>query len=129
MAKVSLETTGADKVLKRLKRAAYLVDLPRPKSAVVGYQASYAIYVHENLTAKHAKGKTSKFLETPARQLMGRASGLVAASVKAGYTVAQAILRLALLIQRESQKVVPVDTGMLKNSAFTKMEEEMPNAQ
>lgn len=41
---------------------------------IVGYGQDYAIYVHENLTARHAKGKQAKFLEEPARtgrQAMG----------------------------------------------------------
>jgi hypothetical protein len=32
------------------------------------YTQSYAIYVHENLNARHAPGKQAKFLEAPARQ-------------------------------------------------------------
>lgn len=34
----------------------------------VGYTASYGIYVHENLEARHKPGKIAKFLEKPARQ-------------------------------------------------------------
>lgn len=30
---------------------------------VVSYETSYAIFVHENLDAKHKKGKVAKFLE------------------------------------------------------------------
>ena len=35
----------------------------------VGYTAAYAIFVHENLDAKHKEGKTAKFLEKPIRTL------------------------------------------------------------
>ena len=34
----------------------------------VGYTANYAIYVHENLQARHKPGKQAKFLEQPARE-------------------------------------------------------------
>lgn len=34
----------------------------------VGYDASYAIYVHENLDASHKPGKQAKFLERPLRE-------------------------------------------------------------
>jgi len=34
---------------------------------VVGYVADYAVYVHENLQAKHKPGKQAKYLEEPAR--------------------------------------------------------------
>lgn len=38
----------------------------------VGYTQSYAIYVHEDLNARHAPGKQAKYLEEPART--GRAT-------------------------------------------------------
>ncbi len=34
---------------------------------IVGYTADYAVYVHEDLQAKHKKGKKAKYLEIPAR--------------------------------------------------------------
>lgn len=34
----------------------------------VGYVAAYAVFVHENLDAKHAEGKQAKFLEGPVRE-------------------------------------------------------------
>lgn len=34
----------------------------------VVYLQDYALYVHENLEARHAPGKTAKFLERPARE-------------------------------------------------------------
>lgn len=35
---------------------------------IVGYGQDYAIYVHEDLNARHAPGKEAKFLEKPLRQ-------------------------------------------------------------
>ena len=34
----------------------------------VEYSTHYAIFVHEDLTARHAPGKQAKYLEEPARQ-------------------------------------------------------------
>jgi hypothetical protein len=34
---------------------------------VVGYNTSYAVFVHEDLDARHKPGKQAKFLEAPAR--------------------------------------------------------------
>jgi len=34
---------------------------------IISYSTSYAIYVHEDLNARHAKGKSAKFLEKPFR--------------------------------------------------------------
>lgn len=41
--------------------AGFLVDI------IVFYLAIYAVYVHENLDAKHSEGQQAKFLEGPAR--------------------------------------------------------------
>jgi len=38
---------------------------------VVSYGAEYAIYVHENVFARHKSGKQAKFLEQPARERRG----------------------------------------------------------
>jgi hypothetical protein len=35
---------------------------------VVGYTADYAVYVHEDLEAKHKPGKKAKYLEGPAME-------------------------------------------------------------
>ncbi len=40
---------------------------PRRPQVSVGYTVDYAIFVHENLSARHKAGKQAKFLEAPAR--------------------------------------------------------------
>jgi len=35
---------------------------------IVGYTVIYAIYVHEDMNAKHSSGKEAKFLEKPFRE-------------------------------------------------------------
>lgn len=96
-------------------------------NVIVGYQTSYAIYVHENLTAHHNVGQ-AKFLEQPARTTQNQLADLVKREMRNGVaggrniTLKQALLKVGLRLQRESQKLVPVDTGMLKNSAFTDYE-------
>jgi hypothetical protein len=47
---------------------------------------------------------------------------IVASAVKSGKTVAQALLLGGLFLQRKSQEIVPVDTGNLRASAFTRLE-------
>lgn len=44
----------------------------------------YAIYVHENLNAKHNAGTNAKFLERPARQLSGIVQKIVAKETMRG---------------------------------------------
>lgn len=91
-------------------------------SYVVGYTQSYAVYVHERLDVRHPNGGQAKFLEEPARALGKVYGGIVRAMIKKGKTVREAILACALRLQAESQKLVPVDTGALRASAFTKQE-------
>jgi hypothetical protein len=93
-------------------------------SVVVGYSTGYALYVHENLQAHHAPGKEAKYLEGPARRLAddGTLTDLTAQALVHGKTMAQGLLAAGLRLQRESQEIVPVDTGQLKNSAFTVVE-------
>ena len=114
------------------------------ESVVVGYTAGYALYVHENeeiwppgmrlkgLPRPKGKGKywdpqnkaQPKFLEHPARELnnSGELSRIVVEAMRRGVKLQQALSLAALRIQRESQKLVPVDTGNLKASAFTQKE-------
>jgi hypothetical protein len=122
-------------------------------SVIVGYTASYALAVHENIEMKWRgfprdrsvrKGKDNiayygyssgegkglfwgptgqaKFLEQPSRMLQPELSRIVATALRKGSTMAQALLLAGLRLQRESQKLVPIDTGNLKNSAFTRLE-------
>jgi hypothetical protein len=91
---------------------------------IVGYAASYAVYVHENLEARHKEGKRAKFLEQPFRMLGngGTIARIVVDGMKNGASLIQMLLVAGMRVQRESQKIVPVDTGNLKGSAFTAKE-------
>lgn len=66
----------------------------------------------------------SKFLEQPARELNndGTFSNIALGVLRKGKTMAQALLLCGLRLQRESQKLVPVDTANLKASAFTRLD-------
>lgn len=96
----------------------------RKNSVIVGYTANYALKVHEDMNAKHKKGKTAKYLERPTRELSngGEIKRIVDTAVGRGVSLEDALLLAGLRIQRESQKIVPVDTGNLKGSAFTRKE-------
>lgn len=90
-------------------------------SVVVGYQTNYALYVHENLTNFHPIGQ-AKYLEQPARTMKGELGQIIREGFKQGLSLTQCLMLAGLRLQRESQKLVPVDTGALKNSAFTRAE-------
>lgn len=108
-------------------------------AVIVGYTAAYAVYVHENVEMK-LKGKPrprkrgyywdpqgvaqAKFLEEPARTEANTIGKIVASAIGKGIPPEQALYLAGLHLQRTSQKLVPVDTGNLKNSAFTRKESE-----
>lgn len=110
------------KVIAALRARAAKAQKDTNVSVVVGYTQSYAIYVHENLEAYHPVGQ-AKYLEQPARLLAPVLAQIVRDAMKQGKTLAQGLLLAGLRLQRESQLLVPVDTGALKNSAFTRLEQ------
>ncbi len=101
---------------------------------IVGYTAEYAVHVHENLEARHAPGKTAKFLHTPAMEMQKELATIILTAKRMGTPLMQAILLAGLRLQAASQKIVPVSgwhdtisprrqgSGNLKGSAFTRLE-------
>ena len=90
---------------------------------VTGYTANYALFVHEMVEIPHKVGQ-AKFLEQPARELSndGTLRNIIRKAVRSGQSLPTGATLAALRIQRESQQLVPVDTGNLKGSAFTRRE-------
>lgn len=114
---------GIEKVLQSIQSRVRASQNQHDVSVIVGYTQAYAIYVHENLEAHHPIGQ-AKFLEQPARELAGELAEIVKGAIRQGKTLSQALLIAGLRLQRESQLLVPVDTGALKGSAFTRLEEK-----
>ena len=102
------------------------------QSVIVGYTANYATHVHESakmearrrLRKKSAKNQQWKFLETPARdkKLQARMKMLIDVVMKKRINMKLALYVAGKALQRESQKLVPIDTGNLRASAFTRSE-------
>lgn len=131
--KAKATMTGLERVLQRFDKA---VQAAAGDGVVVegmvGYRAPYAIYVHENMEIDHpvhVDGSGSvrdchgqaKFLEIPARKMLptiGAEIRKIRAQKKGLRFAIQTLLDRLL---RESQKLVPVDTGRLKKSGFTRL--------
>jgi hypothetical protein len=127
---------GADKVVQTLAQREK--GQPRKVSVVVGYRSNYALHVHENREMRLRGQKRSKprkgfywdpqgkaqagFLETPFRRHQGRIGEIIWKTVENGGSLEQGLVMAGLFLQRESQMMVPVDTGKLKASAFTEVE-------
>ena len=109
---------GLVRVLKVIKA---LSPKERRASVIVGYTQSYALPVHERVELKHRVGQ-AKYLETPARNEQDRISKIVTATYKKTHSMPQSLLMGGLYLQRQSQRLVPVLTGALKGSAFTRNE-------
>lgn len=106
----------------------------------VGYTAEHALYVHEmdpsrivnlgmGVPRKSGLGEYwgptqygPKFLERPAREMRKELLAQIAEDVRKGLRFSQALLRAGLVLQAASQKLVPVEYGTLKQSAFTRLE-------
>lgn len=134
-----INPVSGHKALKQKLRSRAAKERRQSDVAVkVGYEANYAVYVHENIEMKWRglprhkphKGKywdpqgrgQSKFLEQPAREYAKRIGDIVREAYKKSHNMVQSLLMGGFFLQRESQKLVPVDTGNLKASAFTRKE-------
>jgi len=132
MAKVE----NLERLVAKLHKKAADAKVDGDASVIVGYTANYALYVHENIQMKlqgqprpagqpgvywGPKGQ-AKFLEQPARTMRDELARIIREAKKKGSTLAQAFLLAGLRLQRESQQLVPVVTGNLRASAFTRLE-------
>ncbi len=118
----------------------------------VGYAASYALFVHENLEAAHGEafnakhasdfgkrnkkgqflkgtqgkrrgpGQQAKYLEQPFREMRSELMQITVNAMKGGASLIKGLLVAGLQLQRASQRIVPTDLGNLKASAFTEKE-------
>jgi hypothetical protein len=99
-------------------------------SIAVGYNANYALYVHEskkmqeNREARGEEKRQWKYLEKPSREMQKELGKVVANGVSNGAPLHLALYAAGLLLQRASQKLVPVLTGNLRGTAFTKIEKK-----
>ncbi len=130
-----MKVEGIDRVIATLKRTLKksLRDGVDP-SVSVGYETNYALFVHENIGMKWkgkprrppAKGEywgpagQAKYLEQPAREGAKEIAALVRRALQAGHTLLQSLVVGGLWLQAQSQRLVPVDSGDLKESAFTR---------
>lgn len=112
---------GAQQLSNKLKEK---IREAKFRDVLVGYSANYALHVHENLEMKHPNGGQAKFLEQPARENVDNYLKAFVDSFKTNPDVSQCLLVTGLVLQRDSQELVPVKTGNLKASGFTTFEDE-----
>ena len=132
---------GAKKLAAAFRALKVMSERTDDVEVVVGYTAKYALYVHENMKARHSKPagvKTqsgsadkryknrsagqAKYLEQPFREMQPEIIRAIKQGRKKKVPLLKTLLVAGLKIQRASQKLVPVDTGNLRGSAFTEEE-------
>jgi hypothetical protein len=91
--------------------------IPGSQSVEVGYRAPYAVFVHEDVTAKHRNGQ-AKFLETPARSMMGLLAAEAQSAIEEGASRREALLDAGETLLGASKPLVPVDTGYLLSTGY-----------
>lgn len=109
-------------VAKNLKRIKEQAQREIKATFQVTYTAPYAVYVHEDLTAKHPNGGQAKFLEQPMRDNALKMSKMVKDLIqKEGQSLRTALLIVGHWLLQESKKLVPVDSGKLKDSGTVRI--------
>lgn len=83
----------------------------------VSFGTNYALYVHENLEAHHPEGE-AKFLEKGSNNCREQVLNDIQSRIKTT-NFGLALYIGGLRIQREAQKLTPVEFGLLRMSART----------
>jgi len=117
------QITGIKEVIRALTEMSKDAKKDDRVTVIVGFTQSYAVWVHENLQAQHKVGQ-AKFLESPARSLRKEFVKLIRTTTQKTGNIRDGLLIAGLRLQREAQKLTPVDTGALRASAFTAFEED-----
>lgn len=86
----------------------------------VGYDTPYAAKVHEDLNAFHPNGH-AKYLQAAYEMNLGTYIGFVKYLWMKGIPFDKAMTEIAKLILMVSRKLVPVDTGQLRDSAYMRI--------
>lgn len=118
---VLARVTGTDVIYARMIAEGRKIGSILEPVFVIGYSTPYAIYVHEDLEAYHPTGQ-AKFIERVVREKGTDLYMQIAAGVINGELWVESLRRAAEWLLAESKKLVPVDTGTLRDSGFYNLE-------
>jgi hypothetical protein len=97
--------------------------VPGTSTVEVGYKAPYAVFVEGNDRAKHVNGQ-AHFLGQPAASLAQAMAIEAQQAIAEGASRREALLDAGDLLLGASQAVVPVDTGLLRDSGYVAIRRE-----
>lgn len=112
---------GLEQAMKNLNEKIRKAAKDADVELVVGYNAPYALIVHEDEDMPHQNGQ-AKFLQQPAVENAKTYGQIVVENRKAGKTMRQSIIAAGTQLKLDSQELVPVDTGELKGSAYIRVD-------
>lgn len=113
---------GLAKILSVLRGNLAKIQAASKTQTIVGFSAPYALSVHEDEEMIHPHGGQAKFLEEPMKLYRKQMSDRIKLEMKNGKTLPEAQLIVANILLEEAKKLVPVDTGFLRDSGFVKQE-------
>ncbi len=122
-----IKIEGAQKIVQALQ--ARSLKAKKRLDVEVGYdkeKAPYAIYVHENLAVYHRVGM-AKFLTIAVTLELPEVAKQIETDLKNKISLRRALWRAGRRIQNRSRQLVPVDTGNLRDSSYTKIMDLVPN--
>ena len=120
--KVEAKIEGTDNVLRMLDRRLKKAEDDARIKVVVGYEAPYAIYVHENLEAYHKPPTQAKYLEQPSRERKKEILLEIRGALKEKKDFGEALMLGGQLLLKFSREIVPYDTGYLHDSGYVRLE-------
>jgi hypothetical protein len=91
--------------------------VPGTSTVEIGYKAPYAVFVEGNDRARHVNGQ-AHFLGQPASSLSQAMAMEAQQAIAEGASRREALLDAGDLLLGASQAVVPVDTGLLRDSGY-----------
>jgi len=111
-----------ERLIAKLRRKRELAHKYLNSRMKVGYSAPHAIYVHEDLEAQHPNGGQAKFLEQPAREMRGTLGATIVSELESRRSMNDALQTAGEMLKEASQVLCPVDTGVLRDSAYVEIE-------
>lgn len=120
------EIRGMNSLMSNLQRRIAQAIKHQDVSVLVGYSASYAMVVHElpPSVAYHRPPRRWKYLEEPIRNgyTQKEIAQEIVNAINRKQTLATGLLRAGEKLKKISQKIVPVDTGFLRDSAYVRLD-------
>lgn len=117
---VRMEVGGVKQTVAAFERRARKTIRDADRRIEVGYSAPYAMRVHEDLQMRHTNGQ-AKYLSAAIRQGTREVQSVIRRALVGGQSIRQALALGGIRLLQLSRKLVPVRTGRLRDSGFSRV--------